>query len=43
MIFNDYISPPPDLGGRWMFTAQANDTSFIPYEDMKICRLHIKH
>ena len=36
MIFNDYISPPPNLGGRWMFTTQINSTSYIPYENMQV-------
>ena len=36
MIFNDYISPPPNLGGRWMFTTQIKDTSYNPYKDMQI-------
>lgn len=36
MIFNDYISPPPNLAGRWMFTTHVNDTSYKPYKDMEI-------
>ena len=36
MIFNDYISPPPNLGGRWMFTTQVMDTSYNPYKDMQV-------
>lgn len=36
MIFNDYISPPPNLGGRWMFTTQVKDTSYNPYKDMQV-------
>ena len=36
MIFNDYISPPPDLGGRWMFTSQVKDTGYNPYKDMRV-------
>jgi hypothetical protein len=36
MLFNDYISPPPDLGGRWMFTAHTKETSYAPYKNMQV-------
>ena len=36
MIFNDYIAPPPDLAGRWMFTVTYQDTSLKRYEGMQV-------
>ena len=36
MIFNDYVSPPPDLTGRWKFTVNYKDTSRVGFQDLKV-------
>lgn len=36
MIFNDYISPPPDLSGSWKFTVRYEDTTLPRYVGMQV-------
>ena len=36
MVFNDYIAPAPDLGGRWKFTVVYEDTALARFEGLKV-------
>jgi len=36
MVFNDYISPPPNLNGRWLFTVTYEDTDTEHYQDLQV-------
>ena len=36
MVFNDYVAPAPDLGGRWKFTVVYEDTALPRFEGLKV-------
>ena len=36
MVFNDYVSPAPNLSGRWLFTVTYEDTNSKHYQDLQV-------